>query len=81
MEQNDHRKAQDQEEETKVEAMCTTLLPPCYALSVCDENGLKSPHADGRIEEKEFLVTINKGVVVTVTRQDIVAGLPEREPS
>jgi hypothetical protein len=31
MEQDDDPKAQDQEEETKVEAMCTTLMPPCYA--------------------------------------------------
>jgi hypothetical protein len=47
---------------------------------VCDEDGPENLYADGRIREKECLVTIDTGAAVSVARPDIAAGVPERGP-
>jgi hypothetical protein len=63
------------EGEMKKEAMGSTIVPHRYALSVCEEDGHDSLHADRRIGEKKSRVTVDTGAVVTV------AGLRMGEPS
>jgi predicted aspartyl protease len=58
-----------------------SIKPPRYAVKVLAEWAKGSLIADGCIQERPCRVTIDTGASATVTRRDIVAGLPERELS
>jgi predicted aspartyl protease len=58
-----------------------SITPPRFTVKVLAEWAKGRLTADGWIQEKPCRVTIDTGAPATVTRPDIVAGLPERELS
>lgn len=54
------------------------LASPRYALDVTEKPGHGIPHAEGRTEQRAYVVTIHTKVFVPIARLDITARLPER---
>jgi hypothetical protein len=59
-------------------AMGSPFLPPHYGLSVLDNDGHDSLHAEGHMGDKSCPVISDTGASMMVTRPDIT-GLPERD--
>lgn len=57
----------------------SSLMLPRYTLSVSKHHGHDILHAEGRIGDKPYLVTIGTGASVPIARPEVTAGLPERD--
>lgn len=73
------RSTKTREEETK-KAMGPLICPPCYTLSMLGKGSHNNLHAEGCIGDKSCFVTFDTGASMTITRLDVTAGQPKRDP-